>query len=58
MFAKMELRACPRCHGEMAFREDLDGPYWTCLRCSRPLYPAAPPPLALRLTHAILERSR
>ncbi len=57
MFITIKLRSCLQCQGDLGFREDAEGPYWTCLSCGHVLYPSQAPALALRLAHAMRERA-
>ncbi len=35
------LRCCPHCMGDLEFRADFTGEYYTCLQCSKRADPAA-----------------
>ena len=35
------LRCCPHCMGDLEFRSDFTGDYYTCLQCSKRADPSA-----------------
>ncbi len=35
------LRCCPHCMGDLEFRSDFTGEYYTCLQCSKRAEPTA-----------------
>ncbi len=35
------LRCCPHCMGDLEFRSDFTGEYYTCLQCSKRADPSA-----------------
>ncbi len=37
----LTLRCCPHCMGDLEFRSDFSGEYYTCLQCSERAEPAA-----------------
>ena len=48
------LRCCPHCMGDLEFRSDFTGEYYTCLQCSK----RADPPAGFARLAAIVPESR
>lgn len=48
------LRCCPHCMGDLEFRSDFTGEYYTCLQCSK----RADPPASFARLAAIVPESR
>ena len=48
------LRCCPHCMGDLEFRSDFTGEYYTCLQCSK----RADPPASVGLLAALAPHSR
>ena len=41
----LDLKACPRCRGDLNTREDIYGEYQECLQCGHMIYIETPNPL-------------
>jgi hypothetical protein len=48
------LRCCPHCMGDLEFRSDFTGEYYTCLQCSK----RADPPASFSRLAALVPDSR
>ena len=48
------LRCCPHCMGDLEFRSDFTGEYYTCLQCSK----RADPPSSVSRLAAFVPESR
>jgi|GEM_PF-4988542 len=37
----IQVKACPKCRGAIAFQQDRYGAFWACLNCGKEVYPHA-----------------
>ncbi len=52
----LHLRACPRCHGDIADTSDMYGSFQHCLACGKVIYPQQAETLPLTLADAWRDR--